>query len=109
MMLAATLYFLAIASFAFAVLAATQVPESNWLIAAIFPVFIALIMGFVMSVYAWSEYGLPRGVGTLIVPLVAIALIRKSLSIRNMFIALCAAVVVGLIFARLAFLAADIG
>jgi ABC-type uncharacterized transport system permease subunit len=62
-----------------------------------------------MSVYAWSEFGVPMGVGTLIVPLVAIVLIRKSLSIRNMFIALCSAVVVGLIFARLAFLAADIG
>ena len=108
-MLAATLYFIAIASFAFAVLAATQVPESNWLIAAIFPVFIALIMGFVMSVYAWSEYGVPMGVGTLVVPVVAIALVRKSLSIRSMFIALCGAVVVGLIVARLAFLAADIG
>lgn len=108
-MLAATLYFIAIASFAFAVLAATQVPESNWLIAAIFPVFIALIMGFVMSVYAWSEYGVPMGVGTLIVPVAAILLVRKSLSIRNMFIALCAAVVLGLIVARLAFLAADLG
>jgi hypothetical protein len=109
MMLAGSLYFVAIAMFAFAVLAATQVPESNWLIAAIFPVFIALIMGFVMSAYAWSEFGVPMGVGTLIVPLGVIVLIRKSLSIRNMFIALCAAVVVGLIFARLAFLAADIG
>ena len=108
-MLAGSLYFLAIASFAFAVLAATQVPESNWLIAAIFPVFIALIMGFVMSVYAWSEYGVPLGVGTLLVPLAAIVLVRKSLSVRNMFIALCGAVVMGLIFARLAFLAADIG
>lgn len=108
-MLAQLLYFLSIALFAFAVLAATQVPESNWLIAAIFPVFIALILGFIMSVYAWSEYGPALGVGSLIVPLIAIMLIRRSLSVRDMFIALCAAVFVGLICARLAFLAADIG
>lgn len=108
-MLAGSLYFVAIALFAFAVLAATQVPESNWLIAAIFPVFIALIMGFVMSVYAWSEFGVPLGVGTLVVPSAAIVLIRGSMSVKNMFLALCAAVVLGLIFARLAFLAADIG
>jgi hypothetical protein len=108
-MLAELLYFLSIALFAFAVLAATQVPESNWLIAAIFPVFIALVMGFVMSVYAWSEFGVPLGAATLIAPAAAILLIRGSLSVKNMFLALCAAVVVGLIFARLAFLAADIG
>ena len=108
-MLAALLYFVAIALFAFAVLAATQVPESNWLIASIFPVFIAMIMGFVMSVYAWSEYGVPLGVGSLIVPLVAIVFVRRSLTARNMFIAICASVAVGMVFARLAFLAADIG
>jgi hypothetical protein len=108
-MLAQLLYFASIALFAFAVLAATQVPESNWLIAAIFPVFIALVMGFIMSVYAWSEYGVPFGAGSLIVPLVAIILVRRSLSVRDMFIALCVAVFVGLICARFAFLAADIG
>ena len=108
-MLAQLLYFASIALFAFAVLAATQVPESNWLIASIFPVFIALVMGFIMSVYAWSEYGVPLGAGSLIVPLVAIVLIRRSLSVRDMFIALCAAVLIGLICARFAFLAADIG
>jgi hypothetical protein len=108
-MLAPLLYFLSIALFAFAVLAATQVPESNWLIASIFPVFIALILGFIMSVYAWSEYGPALGATSLIVPLIGIVLVRRSLSVRNMFLALCAAVAVGLVCARLAFLAADIG
>jgi hypothetical protein len=108
-MLAELLYFASIALFGFAVLAAMQVPDSNWLIACIFPVFLALILGFVMSVYAWSEFGVPVGAGSLIVPLVAAVLIRRSLSVRNLFIAICAAVVVGLICARFAFLAADIG
>jgi hypothetical protein len=108
-MLAPLLYFLSIALFAFAVLAATQIPESNWLIASIFPVFIALILGFIMSVYAWSEYGPVLGAASLLVPLIAIVLVRRSLSVRNMFLALCAAVAIGLVCARLAFLAADIG
>jgi hypothetical protein len=108
-MLAELLYFLSIALFAFAVLAATQVPDSNWLIASIFPVFVALILGFTMSVYAWSEFGVPLGAGSLIVPLAAIVLTRRSLSARNLFIAICAAVTVGLICARFAFLAADLG
>ena len=53
-MLTELLYFVAIALFGFAVLATLLVPESNWLVACIFPVFIATILGFMMSVYAWS-------------------------------------------------------
>ena len=40
-MLPALLYFVSIALFAFVFLAATQIPESTWLVIAIFPVFIA--------------------------------------------------------------------
>jgi hypothetical protein len=108
-MLAQLLYFVSIALFGFAALATLLVPDSNWLVASIFPVFIALILGFVMSVYAWSEFGAALGAGSLIVPLVAVVLIRGMLSTRNLFITICAAVVVGLVCARFAFLAADLG
>jgi hypothetical protein len=108
-MLAELLYFVSIALFAFAVLAALRVPESNWLVACIFPVFISCILGFMMSIYAWSEFGAALGAGSLIVPVAAVVLIRKSLSARNLFIAICGATFVGLICARLAFLAADLG
>jgi hypothetical protein len=108
-MLAELLYFVSIALFVFAVLATLLVPDSNWLVACIFPVFISLIVGFVMSIYAWSEFGAALGAGSLIVPLVAVVLIRGVLSVRNLFIAICAAVLVGLVCARFAFLAADIG
>jgi hypothetical protein len=79
------------------------------LIACIFPVFIALVLGFVMWVYAWSEFSALVSAGSLIAPVVAVVLIRRSLSTRNLFIAICTAVVVGLICARVAFVAADIG
>jgi hypothetical protein len=109
-MLPEVLYFASIALFAFATLAAAQVPDSNWLVACIFPVFIALILGFVMWVYAWSEFDLSVSIGSLVAPIVAVVLVRRSsVSTRNLFIAICAAVVVGLICARFAFLAADIG
>ena len=108
-MLTELLYFVAIALFGFAVLATLLVPESNWLVACIFPVFIATILGFIMSVYAWSEFGVPVGAGSLIVPIAAVLLIRESLSTRNLFIAICGSTVAGLICARLAFLAAHLG
>jgi len=108
-MLAEGLYFTSIALFGFAVLAATQVPDSNWLVASIFPVFIAGILGFVMWVYAWSEYSVVTSVGSLVVPVVVVVLVGRSLTTRNLFIAICASVVLGLICARFAFIAADLG
>ncbi len=108
-MLAPILYFASISLFGFVLLAATQVPDSNWLLACIFPVFIAAILGFVMWVYAWSEFSAVVSAGSLIVPIVAILLIRRMLSTRGLFIAICGATVVALICARLAFLAAELG
>ena len=108
-MLAAVLYFVSIALFGFVVLGAAQLPNDIWLVAAIFPVFIALILGFVMWVYAWSEFGLPVSIGSLLAPLAAAVAVRHRLSTRDLFFAICGTVVLGLICARLAFLAADIG
>jgi drug/metabolite transporter (DMT)-like permease len=103
------LYFVSIALFAFVFLAATQIPESTWLVVAIFPVFVASILGFVMWVYAWSEYDLTVSAGAPIAAVIAVLLIRKSLSARNLFMTICAVLVVGLICARFAFIAADLG
>jgi hypothetical protein len=108
-MLAEILYFVSIALFGFVVLGAAQLPNDMWLVAGIFPVFIAMILGFMMWVYAWSEYSLAVSVGALVVPIVAAVPAGRLLSTRNLFIVICGTVVVGLICARFAFLAADIG
>jgi drug/metabolite transporter (DMT)-like permease len=108
-MLPEFLYFVSIALFAFVFLAATQIPESTWLVVAIFPVFVASILGFVMWVYAWSEFNVTVSAGAPIVAAVAVLLIRKSLSARDLFITICGCTVVGLICARFAFIAADLG
>ena len=92
-MLAELLYFVSIASFGFVILGAAQLPSGTGLVIAIFPVFIAMIVGFVMWVYAWSEFGPVVSVGSLVAPIAAV----------------WATVVVGLVCARFAFLAADIG
>jgi hypothetical protein len=108
-MLAEVLYFVSIALFGFVVLGAAQLPNSVWLVISIFPVFIAMILGFVMWIYAWSEFGLAMSVGALIVPIVVAVAVRHLLSTRDLFIVICGTVVVALICARLAFMAADIG
>ena len=47
--------------------------------------------------------------GSLVVPIVGIVAVRRRLSTERLFAVICAAVVVGLVFARFAFIAADIG
>jgi hypothetical protein len=107
--MAELLYFVSIALFGFVILGAAQLPNDMWLVAGIFPVFIAMIVGFMMWVYAWSEYSLAVSIGSLVVAIVAAVPVRRLLSTRNLFIAICATVVLGLICARYAFLAADLG
>jgi hypothetical protein len=107
--MAQALYFVSIALFGFGILCAAQLPNSVWLVIAIFPVFIAMIVGFVMWVYAWSEFSLMVSVGSLALAVAAALPARRLLSTRDLFIAVCATVVLGLIFARFAFVAADIG
>jgi hypothetical protein len=103
------LYFVSIALFGFVILGAAQLPNDMWLVAGIFPVFIAMIVGFMMWVYAWSEFGLAVSIGSLVVPIAAAVPVRRLLSTRDLFIAICVTVVLGLICARFAFLAADLG
>lgn len=107
-MLAELLYFVSIALFGFVVLGAAQLPNDMWLVIAIFPVFIAMILGYMMWVYAWSEFGWPVSVGSLVVPIVAAVLVRR-VSTRNLFVTICATTVLALVCGWFAILAADIG
>ncbi|MEJ0017134.1 MAG: hypothetical protein WDN25_11330 [Acetobacteraceae bacterium] len=108
MLLAELLYLIAIGLFGYVVVCAAQLPSGVWLVLSLFPVFIAIILGFVMWAYAWYEFAWPVTVFSLLLPL-AVALPTRRLSTRNLFIATWAAAVLGLITARLAFLAAGIG
>jgi hypothetical protein len=108
-LLAGLLYFIALALFAFVIFGAAHVPNDIWLVACIFPAFLALIVGFFMFVFAWAQFGAAVCIGSLVVSFAAVRLLRGRLSTRGLFVVICGAAVVGLIFARFAFLAADIG
>ena len=81
-----------------------------WLVAGIFPVFIAMILGYMMWIYRLVRSSACRSAwARWCVPIAAAACRVRRVSTRNLFIAICAASVVGLVCARLAFLAADLG
>lgn len=107
-MLAEALYFVSLSLFGFVILGATRLPNDMWLVIAIFPVFIAAILGFVMWLFAYGQLDLWVSIGSLAVS-VAVVLALRRLSTRDMFIAIWVTLVLGLVCARFALLAADIG
>ena len=100
-MLAQVLYFVAIASFGFVVLAAAQLPTGIWLVLSLFPVFLALVLGGMLWIVAFQEFSLPVSFGSLAVPAVAAILVRRW-SERDLLIAIGSASLLGLLFAGLA-------
>jgi hypothetical protein len=107
-MLAASLYFVTLALFGFVVLAAAHMPE-GWLVACILQVFLAGTIGVYMSIYSWAAFGAAVTLGSLVLSFVAVRLMRRRVPAATLFIALCSALVVGLVSARVAFWVAGIG
>lgn len=75
-MLLPGLYAASLSLFGFIILATLLVPNGVLLLACIFPVFLAFILGFVMLVYAFSEFGAVLSCGALVPSVIAVALVR---------------------------------
>ena len=105
----ALLYFVSLALFGFVIFACVRMPNDIWLVLSIFPSFIALILGLVMAIFAWGEFGPVVSVGSLIPGFVIVQFTYAKLSARQLFLAICVALAVGLICARVAFVAVGIG
>ena len=70
-------YFVTLALFAFVVLATFWVKHEMWILACIFPVFVALIAGFIMWLYAYEQFGPALAVGALVLPLPVVGSLPK--------------------------------
>jgi hypothetical protein len=79
-MLLPGLYAASLALFGFIILATLLVPNGVLLLACIFPVFLAFILGFVMFVYAFGTFGVALSCGALVPPVIAVALIRTRVT-----------------------------
>jgi hypothetical protein len=88
--------------FGFTIAAAARMKHDMMLLACIPPVFVAMVMGFVMAIYAGQTYGwgLPA-LALLPGPLVAWRLPKRYTS-RDQLIAIYLAWVVGMVFATIA-------
>mgnify|MGYP003705119949 FL=1 len=53
----AAVYATALAGFAYVFVAAARLRHETLILACIPPVFVSIIMGFVMGIYAWDSFG----------------------------------------------------
>jgi hypothetical protein len=92
-------YGVGLAFFAFTIVAAARMKHDMLLLACIPPVFVAMVMGFVMAIYAGQTYGIALPVGALIPGPIAAWHLPKYYASRDQLIAIYLAWAVGMVFA----------
>ncbi len=98
-MLEQAVYTIAIALFAFTILATARMDQDLLLVACIPPVFVALVMGFTMAIYAGDTFGLALPFLALLPAAVGAWQLPKYYAGRDRLIAIYLAWVVGMAFA----------
>ncbi len=85
--------------FGFVICAAARMKHDLIVVACIPPVFVAMVMGFVMAIYAGDTYGIAVPIVALIPGAVGAWQLPKRYAPRDQLIAIYLAWVVGMVFA----------
>jgi len=96
------LYFSSLALFGFVVFAGRRIPDSTFVLAAIIPVFLAAIIGIIIWVYAWTQFGAPLSIGALLFAWAIVWAFGHIVSTRTLFVLIYVAMTGGLVCARFA-------
>jgi hypothetical protein len=102
-MLEGTTYFLSLTMFAFVVFGTVYVRHETLILACIPPMFVALIVGFIMWIYAYETFGLPMALASLAVPFPVAWRLGRRYSVRDLLIAIYLAWALGMVCALVAF------
>jgi len=102
-MLEGTTYFVTLTMFAFVIFGTVYVRHETLILACIPPMFVALIVGFTMWIYAFETFGLPLALAALVVPFPVAWRLGRRYSARDLLIVIYLAWAVGMVCALLAF------
>jgi hypothetical protein len=102
-MLEGTTYFLSLAMFAFVIFGTVYVRHETLILACIPPMFVALVVGFIMWIYAFETFGLPMALAALAVPFPAAWFLGRRYSVRDLLIVIYLAWALGMVCALMAF------
>jgi len=92
-------YAIGLALFGYTILATARLKHEFMLVACIPPVFVALVMGFVMAIYAGDTYGLALPLFALVPSAIGAWQVPKYYAARDLLISIYLAWVVGMVFA----------
>jgi hypothetical protein len=102
-MLEGSTYFATLALFGFVIVAAARMKDDMLLLACIPPVFMALVVGFMMAIYAGDTFGVPLVAAALLVALPVALMLARRYSPRDLLISIYLAWALGMVFALTAF------
>jgi hypothetical protein len=102
-MLEALTYFVTLVLFGFVIVGAARMRHEMLLLACIPPVFVALVVGFTMAIYARDSFGLPLVAVALVLPWPAAWHLAKRFSARDLLISIYLAWAAGMVCALAAF------
>lgn len=102
-MLEAATYFTCLVLFAFVIFTTVYVRHETLILACIPPMFVALIVGFVMLIYAFETFGAALSLPALVVPFPLAWYLGKRYSTRDLLIVIYLAWAIGMVVALVAF------
>ncbi|HEX4179070.1 MAG TPA: hypothetical protein VHY57_11560 [Rhizomicrobium sp.] len=102
-MLEGTAYFVTLAMFAFVIFGTAHVRHETLILMCIPPMFVALIVGFTMWVYAFETFGLPMALAALVLPFPLAWRVWRRYSVRDLLIVIYLAWALGMVCALVAF------
>jgi hypothetical protein len=102
-MLEATAYFVSLVLFSFVVFGTVYVRHETLILACIPPMFVALVVGFVMFIYALETFGPAVALPALIIPFPLAWRLSRRFSVRDMMIVIYLAWAMGMVVALMAF------
>ena len=102
MTLEQALYFASLALFGFVIFAGRRIPDGTFILASIIPVFLAAIIGIIVWVYAWTQFGAALSIGALLLAWGIGWASGHIVSTRTLFVLIYVAMTGGLVCARFA-------
>lgn len=96
-------YLSAVALFSFVLIGAARMKHEWMLLGCIPPVFMALVMGFIMVVYSWSTFGPAAAVAAIAVPVPLAWRLSARYSSKDLLISIYLACSVAMVLSLVAF------
>ena len=102
-MLEGATYFVTLTMFAFVIFGTAYVRHETLILMCIPPMFVALVVGFTMWIYAFQTFGLPMPLAALVLPFPLAWRLGRRYAVRDLLIVIYLAWALGMVCALVAF------